>query len=99
MRGGAGDDIYIVDNASDSVTENFSEGTDIIYSQQQPSLCLTIENLVLTGSSDISATGNILNNIFIGNSGDNTLTGNGGDDTLVGNSGNDVLNGGLAMTY
>ena len=32
MTGGDGDDIYIVDNIGDTVTENSSEGTDIIYS-------------------------------------------------------------------
>ena len=30
MAGGAGDDTYVVDSISDVVTENASEGTDLI---------------------------------------------------------------------
>jgi Ca2+-binding RTX toxin-like protein len=34
-----------------------------------------VENLILTGSSNISGTGNALDNVIVGNSGNNTLTG------------------------
>jgi Ca2+-binding RTX toxin-like protein len=49
-----------------------------------------IENLTLTGSANINATGN-------GN--DNVLTGNSGNNTLYGLAGNDTINGGLAADY
>lgn len=46
--------------------------------------------LTLTGSSNISGTGNALANTLIGNSGRNVLSGKGGDDSLDGGAGVDV---------
>jgi hypothetical protein len=42
-----------------------------------------VENLVLTGSSNINGTGNSGNNTLTGNTGNNTLNGGLGDDTYV----------------
>jgi Ca2+-binding RTX toxin-like protein len=53
-----------------------------------------VENLTLTGTSGISATGNAGDNVLTGNSGNNTLTGNAGNDTLNGGSGSDTMVGG-----
>ena len=50
MTGGDGDDIYIVDNIGDTVTENSSEGTDLINSSVSYSASNNVENLTLTGS-------------------------------------------------
>ena len=47
MTGGDGDDIYIVDNIGDTVTENSSEGTDIIYSSVTFTASNNVENLSL----------------------------------------------------
>lgn len=52
------------------------------------------ENLVVTGTSDSSGTGNSKSNVLIGNSGSNTLKGNDGDDRIYGHDGDDLLNGG-----
>ena len=60
MTGGDGDDIYIVDNIGDTVTENSSEGTDIIYSSVTFTASNNVENLSLFGSSNSNATGNSL---------------------------------------
>ena len=90
MRGGAGNDFYIVDNTADVVTENASEGTDIIQSSVTYTLGSNVENLTLTGSSAINATGNTLNNILTGNSANNTLSGGTGADTMLGGIGNDT---------
>ena len=51
-------------------------------------------NIVLTGTSSISATGNLKNNLLLGNSGSNTLNGGGGDDTMAGGAGDDLIVGG-----
>ena len=55
----------------------------------------TIENLTLTGTNNVDATGNKLDNYLTGNSGDNVLKGVDGQDTLDGGSGADTLMGGL----
>ena len=94
MSGGDGNDTYIVDSTSDTVTENSSEGTDLILSSASYTLSSNVENLKLTGSLDIDATGNDLGNTLSGNSGANTLNGESGDDTLFGKAGDDVINGG-----
>ncbi|MFM6269733.1 MAG: calcium-binding protein, partial [Dolichospermum sp.] len=48
-----------------------------------------LENLTLTGTTNINGTGNNLNNIITGNTGNNVLTGGAGADTLIGGAGND----------
>ena len=61
-------------------------GTDLVISTITYSIAAlpNIENVTLTGSADINATGN---------AGDNVLTGNDGNDVLDGGDGNDVLDG------
>jgi Ca2+-binding RTX toxin-like protein len=49
-----------------------------------------IENLTLTGTDGINATGNTLNNILVGNTGSNILDGGAGIDTLIGGAGDDT---------
>ncbi len=94
MVGGTGDDDYIVDSASDSLTENASEGTDSVYSFVTHTLQSNFENLILTGTSGINGTGNSLDNTIIGNSANNTLDGNSGNDFIDGGAGNDAMYGG-----
>lgn len=95
MIGGAGNDVYIVDNAGDVVVESASQGSDTVLSSMSYGLTDNVENLTLTGSSNINGTGNDLNNVIIGNEGNNTLIGNGGIDTLDGGVGADTLIGGI----
>jgi len=94
MAGGAGDDTYIVDNVSDTITENSGEGTDWVESSVSYTLSSNVENIRLTGSSDLNALGNSGNNFLRGNDGINTLTAYAGDDILFGYAGDDALNGG-----
>ena len=90
MAGGAGDDVYVVDSTSDVVTENESEGTDLIQASVSYTASANVENLTLTGSSDLNATGNTLGNALTGNSGANSIDGGEGDDTMAGGAGDDV---------
>jgi len=105
MLGGGGDDTYYVDNRSDRVYETTTAksaadagGNDTVNSSVSYSLGGNgrqfIENLTLTGTDAINATGNELGNRLSGNNSANILTGNGGADTLVGYDGNDRLYGG-----
>ncbi len=93
MTGGLGDDIYVIDNAGDVITENASEGADLVQSSVSYTLGSNVENLTLTGSSTITATGNALDNVLTGNTGANTLSGGDGNDTLSGGTGADALIG------
>jgi trimeric autotransporter adhesin len=90
LIGGAGDDLYLIDSTGDKITELAGGGTDTVQSSVSWTLGSNVENLILTGSSAINATGNTLNNTLIGNVGDNILNGGAGNDTLTGGLGNDT---------
>ncbi|HEV2746501.1 MAG TPA: hypothetical protein VGW34_04290 [Allosphingosinicella sp.] len=53
-----------------------------------------VEDLTLTGTADLSGTGNAVQNRITGNSGNNLLRGLNGSDNLSGGAGNDELRGG-----
>ncbi|CCQ74532.1 FecR domain-containing protein [Magnetospira sp. QH-2] len=90
LIGGAGDDTYMVDETGDTVTENAGEGTDTVKASASYTLSANVENLTLTGSSDIDGTGNADANILTGNAGANTLDGGAGLDSLIGGDGDDT---------
>lgn len=94
MLGGTGDDTYVVNIATDVITELVNEGADTVRSTVTLTLSSNVENLVLTGTSAITGTGNTLDNSISGNTANNTLTGAAGNDTLDGGAGNDMLIGG-----
>jgi Ca2+-binding RTX toxin-like protein len=93
MTGGTGDDVYVVDNAKDTVTEKLNEGTDTIETTLT-SLSIAklsaIENLTYTGLSNATLVGNASVNTLTGNSGADTLDGGAGADSLIGGNGNDL---------
>ena len=90
MAGGLGNDTYLVDNTGDTVIEEASAGTDTVQSSVDFILGNNIENLTLTGTGNINATGNGLNNILTGNSGNNIIDGGKGADAMAGGLGNDT---------
>ncbi len=94
LIGLAGNDTYVVSNGNEIITEAASAGTDTVKSSVTFNLNLTtnanVENLTLTGSGNINATGNGLANIIIGNSGNNTLDGKLGNDNMSGGAGDDI---------
>lgn len=94
MAGGAGNDIYVVDNAADVTVEDIDGGIDTVDAKVSYTLADNVENLRLAGFSNISGTGNQLDNTISGNAADNTLSGMAGNDTLIGNGGSDSLYGG-----
>lgn len=97
LVGGDGDDIYWIANSSDVITETNSTSTggwDDVWSSVSYTLPTNVEELDLLGSSNLTGTGNTINNFLYGNNGNNVLSGLGGNDTIVGNAGNDTLNGG-----
>jgi Ca2+-binding RTX toxin-like protein len=95
LDGGAGDDLYVVDE-TDVVTETLNGGTDTIESSITYSIAslANVERLTLTGSLDVSATGNAAGNWLLGNAGDNVLDGGDGNDVLWGGDGDDTQSGG-----
>lgn len=94
LLGGVGNDTYVVDSTADVLAEAAAEGIDTVQSPITWTLGSNFENLVLTGSAGVNATGNTLANVLTGNAGANNLSGGAGDDTLDGSGGNDTLNGG-----
>ncbi|MBG1269058.1 beta strand repeat-containing protein, partial [Nostoc sp. WHI] len=94
LNGGVGNDTYTVDNLSDTITESFNAGTDLVKSSVSWVFADNLENLTLTGTEAINGTGNSLNNILTGNTGANILRGEDGNDSLFGSAGNDTLFGG-----
>ncbi|MGY4830464.1 beta strand repeat-containing protein [Sphaerotilaceae bacterium SBD11-9] len=102
LVGGLGDDTYVVNATGDTITENAGQGTDTVLANLTWTIAslANLENITLTGSDNIGATGNSNANVLTGNAGANTLTGAGGTDTLDGGTGNDTLDGGAAAdTY
>ncbi|MGR0304198.1 calcium-binding protein, partial [Acinetobacter beijerinckii] len=92
LIGDLGNDIYYVD-ASDTVIEKNDEGFDTIIAGFSYSLVNieNVEGLILSGLSNINATGNNLNNKLTGNSGNNVLDGGAGNDTFLGGLGSDTV--------
>lgn len=90
LIGGTGDDSYRVDVTGDMVSENAGEGDDTVKAGVNFTLGANIENLMLTGYDNISATGNAL---------DNHLTGNGSSNTLNGMAGADIMTGGFGNNF
>ncbi|MBU6271772.1 MAG: DUF4214 domain-containing protein [Betaproteobacteria bacterium] len=100
LAGGAGDDTYVVGSSDVRVIEAAGQGTDTVQASVSYTLPANVENLVLAGGADLSATGNALANTLTGNAGANRFTGGAGDDTIEGGAGRDtVLAGGVRKQF
>ena len=90
LNGGLGNDVFIVDSALDKIIEASGQGTDRVTSSVSYTLAANVEQLTLSGSAAINATGNTLANLLTGNAGANRLNGGTGADSMVGGAGNDT---------
>lgn len=97
MRGGLGNDTYVVNHANDRGVEFSGQGIDTVIASVSFNLAATsqhIERLQLGGSADLEGYGNDADNRLTGNDGANLLVGRDGADTLIGSGGIDTLSGG-----
>jgi Ca2+-binding RTX toxin-like protein len=103
LNGGDGDDVYLVENTKDTVSETntnpLTGGIDRVESSITWTLAANVENLTLTGVVAIDGTGNTLANSLVGNDANNLLTGNAGNDSIAGGGGADALIGGAGADW
>lgn len=96
LIGGSGNDRYLVDSVSDVIVDSVNEGIDTVETNISYSIASLpdVEAIVLSGTANVNATGNVANNSLSGNGGNNILKGDAGNDTLIGGAGIDTLVGG-----
>lgn len=92
--GGAGDDLYIVDQGDIDISD--TSGIDTVRSSVDFVLTAELERLEIIGAVGRVGTGSRFADTLIGGGGDDTLRGSGGNDVMNGGSGddNDLLYGG-----
>ncbi len=95
LQGTARDDIFLVDDSGDRITEAADAGFDRVETTLGSyTLAGNIEQLIRRGAADFIGNGNALANAVIGGAGSDALGGLGGNDDMAGNSGDDTLIGG-----
>jgi uncharacterized delta-60 repeat protein len=94
LKGNDGSDTYYVDNINDVVLETNADqttgGIDNVVSTVSYTLGVNLENILLSGSGNITGIGNMDANYIEGNASSNYLSGGLGADTLKGNDGDDT---------
>jgi serralysin len=96
MSGGLGNDIYVVDNAGDTITEGAELSKDVVQtSLASYTLGANLENLTGTLDTVQVLTGNERANVIIGGAGNDIIDGAAGTDTVNAGDGNDIVYGGL----
>ena len=99
MTGGSGTDLFVVNNSGDAVNANAS-ADNTVQTSVNFTAPLDVQNLVGTGSANISLVGNSLaNTTLTANSGNDTLQGGSGSGTLVGGTGLDTFVLGVSGNY
>jgi Ca2+-binding RTX toxin-like protein len=73
LVGGSGADVFVINNVSAKVSVS-AAGNDTLQSSVSYTLPTNIPYMSLTGTSALSATGNSITDLIIGNSGKDTLT-------------------------
>ncbi|EFL89211.1 calcium-binding protein [Ahrensia sp. R2A130] len=92
MAGGAGNDVYTVENSYDAVVEASGEGYDNVYAKIDYIIPedSEIESALLQGNA-VVLRGSNSDNQLIGNDGVNIIDGRGGTDYMLGLGGNDIF--------
>ena len=91
LRGGLGNDIFIVDHQDEVVSDTGGVDTVQTALNSYYLVATTIENLTFTGTGNFHGIGTSLANVLTGGAGDDILFGGAGGDTLIGGDGNDTL--------
>lgn len=91
LIGGRGNDTYIIGQTGVVLSENPEEGIDVVFASVNHTLASGLENLFLTGTANLNATGNSLANRIEGNAGANRIDGRAEVDSLFGGAGNDTF--------
>lgn len=87
LSGGAGNDTYVIDNVGDKINLTAETGgSDVVLSSVSYTLATGLDNLTLTGSTALKATGNSAANVLKAHKISSTTVG----DTLSGGAGDDV---------
>ena len=101
-NGGMADQLQFSDGSTASLgqllAQNTTGPTAMTSAVNVNPLPAGIQNLTLTGSANLSATGNNLADVITANSGNDTLTAGTGNDTLIGGAGSDSFVGGSGGT-
>jgi hypothetical protein len=97
VAGGLGDDVYVIDDATTIILEDYLDvpNADRVESSVSFTLLSNIEELTLTGTAHLRGIGNDGRNVLTSNSGNSTLQGRGGDDLILGGLGDERLDGGF----
>jgi trimeric autotransporter adhesin len=97
MVEGEGADLFVVNNSGDTVSSiGPKSGIDTIESSVSYSLPNSVAVLTLTGTANITGTGNALLDTITGNAGADVLNAGTADDTLIAGTGVATLVGGIA---
>lgn len=107
LVGGAGSDVYYMDNTSDVIIESATDtGTDVIRASVDFSLATysNVEALVLDSATTINSSSGMVtigNSPWFaeGNAANNVILGNGAENYIAGLAGNDTLASGISESY
>lgn len=92
LKGGGGDDTYVIQTIGDKAIEADRGGNDTVEASVSYSLQgQFVETLKLTGTIAIDGTGNTLANAIFGNAAANVIDGKEGVDRLTGGAGRDTF--------
>ena len=98
LIGGAGNDVFLVNNSGDVVQDSASTTQDTIESLVGYSLVTNVNYLQLTGTAALTGTANSASDTIASNSGVDTLLGGAGNDTFVIYNSNDLIQDSFAAT-